>query len=139
MELRQRSGTHCIPMDRREVVDRESRDTVGDGPRRSSNVAKAVKVADVEISKEGRDARVKKAPQEPSVSEVPSRSACIASRAKEDPHWRKWTEDVQENGTTRLTQGSSATTQQWRRLLRVSVWRSTSLARVCSSHEQSIL
>ena len=37
---------------------------------------------------------MKKAPAEPSAW----CSACVASRAKEDPHWRKLTEDAQEKG-----------------------------------------
>ena len=68
-----------------------------------------MKAADIEISKEGRDARVKKGPAEPSEpeSELPSAthipfrawcSACVASRAKEDPHWRQRTEDVHVKG-----------------------------------------
>ena len=58
-----------------------------------------MKAADIEISKEGRDARVKKVPAEPcepeselhSATHIPFRawcSACVASRAKEDSHWR---------------------------------------------------
>ena len=72
-----------------------------------ADLAKPVKAADIEISKEGRDARVKNASAESSELEsdlhsatrIPFRtwcSTCVASRAKEDPHWRKRTEDAQE-------------------------------------------
>ena len=74
-----------------------------------ADVANPVKAADIEVSEDGRDARVKKAPTEPSELEselhsathIPFRAwcfACVASRAKEDPHWRNRTEDAQEKG-----------------------------------------
>ena len=95
-----------------------------------AGVAKPVKAVDIEINKEGRDARVKKTPEEPSELEselhsathIPFRAwyfACVASRAKEDLHWRKrGLRLCRRQGTTsyRLTSGSSVTIQLDRRL-----------------------
>ena len=74
-----------------------------------AEVVKHVKAGNVAISKEGRGARVKNARSElvqleielHSATHIPFRdwcSACVASRPKEDPHWRMRTEDAQEKG-----------------------------------------
>ena len=111
-----------------------------------ADVAKLVQAADIEIRKQGRDPRVKKAPAEPSEleSELLSAthipfpawcSACKASRAKEYPHWRNRTEVRmrRRKGTTscRFTSGFSATVKLGRRLRRTSAWWIMSLSR-CS-------
>ena len=74
-----------------------------------ANVAKPVPTADIEFSQEGRAARMTKPSAEldeleselHSATHIPFWAwspACVASKAKADPHWRKRTEDAQEKG-----------------------------------------
>ena len=148
VELRRRSGACWMQMVRgaakSSTVSPVTVSGTVESPQRLpaiADVAQPVKAADVQISGEGRDARVKTAPAEPSKSESVLHSAtfipfwawcsaCVASRALEDPHWRKRTEDAQEKGTTsyRSTPGSSAAVQLGGRLRRTSVWWMMSLA-----------
>ena len=138
---------------RRKVANREPCHTVGEGVSLKiipaiADIVKPVKEADIEFSEEGRDARVKGAPADPSelwsaslsATHIPFRarcSVCVASRAKADPRSRESGLRMgKRKGTTsyRSTSGSSATAQLGRRLRHVGscVWRG-----VCSSYKQS--
>ena len=114
-----------------------------------AGVADPVQAASIEISKEGRAARVNKAPTQPSALESALHagthllfqsgcSACVASRAKEDPHWRE-RRMRRRVGTTsyHLTLGSSAPIRL-RENCAVPLYSVSRLwPGVCSSHEQA--
>ena len=110
-----------------------------------ADVAKPVQAAEIEIGKEGRAARVKKATAEPSALESELHSAThipigLGAQLAWDPHWRKRTENAQQNGRDVVSSdfGFLGKQYRWGEDCAVSLYGGPHLWRgVCISHEQS--